>query len=205
VQIDHVLFGVNDLADGTAWFEESFGLTAVSGGAHPAWGTANAILAVGRGQYVELIAVVDPASEHPLARVLRSMVSDGDRPVAVCLRPDDLDVTAQHLGLEISEGTRTNPDGATLRWRMAGLPAALGPDRLPFFIEWPGGGATPELDGVSSADGDGVEWIEIGGDPATVEHWLGGDLPTVRRVGGPPGIGRFGIRRGDRSVMIGAR
>ena len=70
MQIDHVLYGVQDLDAAATWFEGSFGLSAVSGGAHPAWGTANAILPVGDGQYVELIAVVDGASEHPLAHVL---------------------------------------------------------------------------------------------------------------------------------------
>ena len=62
MQIDHVLYGVQDLDAAATWFEGSFGLSAVSGGAHPAWGTANAILPVGDGQYVELIAVVDRAS-----------------------------------------------------------------------------------------------------------------------------------------------
>ncbi len=99
MQIDHVLYGVRDLEDARHWFERSYGLIAVSGGVHPDAGTANAILPVGNDQYVELIGVVDPQSEHPLARVLAALVSDGDRPVAVCVRPDDLDGTAQRLGL----------------------------------------------------------------------------------------------------------
>lgn len=205
MQIDHVLYGVGNLAEATAWFAGSFGLTAVSGGAHPEWGTANAILPVGNGQYVELIGVVDPASDHPLARVLTSMVSDGDRPVAACLRADDLDAIARRLKIGVDEATRINPDGATLTWRMAGLPAALGPDRLPFFIEWPGGGASKELAGVPATVGDGVGWIEIGGEPERLGHWLGTDLPTVRPVAGPPGIPRFAIRRRDEFIVVGPR
>lgn len=205
MQIDHVLYGVRDLEEAGSWFEESFGLTAVSGGAHPAWGTANAILPVGNSQYVELIGVVDPASEHPLARALTALVSDGDRPIAVCVRPDDLNATASRLSLEVSEGTRTNPDGLTLRWHMAGLQAALGPGRLPFFIEWPGGGGSPELDGLPDEAGDGVEWVEFGGDPGELHRWLGGDLPTIRTVHGAPGIHRFSICRRNESVVVGAR
>jgi hypothetical protein len=104
---------------------------------------------LGNSQYVEIIGVVDPASAHPLAQVLTSLVSGGDRPVGVCLRPDDLDATARRLQLDVAKGTRANPGGDTLRWRMAGLQSAFGPDRLPFFIEWPGGGGSPELAKVS--------------------------------------------------------
>ena len=205
MQVDHVLYGVRDLTDATDWFEDSFGLRAVSGGAHPAWGTANAILPVGNGQYVELIGVVDPTSEHPLARVLTALVADGDRPVGVCVRPDDLDETARRLGVEVSEASRDNPGGVTLRWRMAGLQAAFGPDRLPFFIEWPGGGATPELDGAPATAGDGIDRVEIGGDADVLHQWLGGSLPAITPVQEPPGVVRFALRRGGDSIVVGAR
>lgn len=205
MQIDHVLYGVQDLDEAGAWFESSFGLTAIGGGAHPGWGTANLILPVGNSQYVELIGVVDRHSEHPLAHTLAALVSDGDRPVALCVRSDDLDATAQRLGLEASEGTRSNPDGVVLRWRMAGLQAALGPDRLPFFIQWPGGGGTPELDRVPDNVGDGIQWVEIGGDPVKLQRWLDADLATIRSVEGPPGIQRFSLIGANGSVLVDAR
>ena len=205
MQIDHVMYGVRDLEDAQSRFEHSYGLKAVSGGAHPGLGTANAILPVGNDQYVELIGVVDPGSEHPLARALTALVRDGDRPVAVCVRPDDLTGTAQRLGLEVTDGTRSNPDGVVLRWRMAGLQAALGPDRLPFFIEWPGGGGTPELDRVPDAVGDGIEWVEVGGDPVKLRRWLDADLPTIRSVEGPPGMHRFSLLGANGSVVVEAR
>jgi catechol 2,3-dioxygenase-like lactoylglutathione lyase family enzyme len=205
MQIDHVLYGVRDVDEARSWFEASYGLTAVSGGAHPGWGTANAIVPVGKSQYVELIGVVDPASEHPLARVLTALVRDGDRPVAVCIRPDDLAATARRLGLDISEGARSNPDGLTLRWRMAGLQAALGPSRLPFFIEWPGGGGTPELDALPDDIGDGFDWVELGCAPDDLSQWLGGDVSSIRAVPGEPGVHRFSIRRRNECVVVPAR
>lgn len=205
MQIDHVLYGVRDLADAQAWFAGSYGLSAAAGGAHPAWGTANAILPVGNGQYIELIAVVDPASPHPLAQALAGWVRDRDRPVAVALRPDDLDATARRLGVDVTEGVRENPDGVTLRWRMAGVSAALGADRLPFFIEWPGGGTSPELNGVSGDVGGGLEWVEIGGDADTMREWIGGELPTLSYVGGAPGVPRFSIRGRDDRIVVGPR
>jgi hypothetical protein len=205
VQIDHVLYGVHDLADAEKWFADSYGLRTIGGGTHPDWGTANLIIPVGGDQYVELIGVVERSSEHPLARVLTSMVSAGDRPVAACLRPDDLDATARRLDLEITPATRTNPDGVTLTWRMAGLPAALGTDRLPFFIEWPGRRGNPELDGIGDSAAAGIAWVEFGGDPDRLHGWVGEDRPDIRTAPGDPGILQFALRRRDETVVIGVR
>lgn len=205
MQIDHVLYGVRDLDEAAEWFRDSFGLHSVGGGAHPGWGTANAVLPTGHGQYVELIGVVDPSSDHPLARVLTALVSAGDRPVAVCLRPDDLDATARRLDLEITEGTRTNPGGVTLRWRMAGLQAAFGPDRLPFFIEWPGRGCNPEVDDIGDRGGSGIAWVELGGDSGRLLDWVGEDAAAISVVDADPGVARFAIRRDDETTVIGAR
>ncbi len=34
--------------------------------------------------------------------------------------------------------SRTRPDGTVLSWELAGLAGAIGPNRLPFFIQWHG-------------------------------------------------------------------
>lgn len=205
MQIDHVLYGVRDLDEAASWFEETFGLRAVGGGSHPGWGTANAVLPAGHGQYVELIGVVDPSSGHALARAITELVSDGDRPFAVCLRPDDLDTTARRLDLDVTDGTRTNPDGVRLSWRMAGLEAALSPPRLPFFIEWPGRGGNPELDAITEPVGRGIAWAELGGDPDGLRRWVGDDAATISAVGGDAGVSRFALRRDGDTIVIGAR
>lgn len=204
MQIDHVMYGVRGLSDASAWFVDAFGLRSIAGGSHPQWGTANAIIPVGKGQYIELITVSDPASTHTLARFLSGLVSDGDRPVAICLRPDDLDATARRLDLDISDGERVKADGEVLRWRLAGVPQALGPDRLPFFIEWPGGGGNPELDGISSA-GAGIAWAEFGGDADTLRRWIGGAESVISVVPGDNGVRRFAIRHANETVVVGAR
>lgn len=107
-----MLYGVSDLTAAASWLEDSFGLAPIGGGVHPGWGTANAIVPVGNRQYVELIAVVDRDSKHPLALALSAMIADGDRPVGLCLRSADLDDTARRLDLQVADGARTNPDGA---------------------------------------------------------------------------------------------
>ena len=55
-QIDHILLGIDDLDRGVKQFEESTGVKPVYGGKHPR-GTHNALVSLGDGTYVEIIAV----------------------------------------------------------------------------------------------------------------------------------------------------
>lgn len=92
-----------------------------------------------------------------------------------------------------------------LRWRMAGLEVTLGPERLPFFVEWPGRGANPELEGAVAPAGNGVVAVEVGGDPDRLRQWIGLDVSTVVPVGGPPGIPGFSLDTGGDAIRIGPR
>jgi hypothetical protein len=200
MRVDHVIFGVADLEHAVRHVSERYGLGAQTGGEHPQLGTRNCLVPVGTGQYLELMAGADPGSSHPLPRFLAAAVAGGDRAVAVCLAPDDLDAVATRLSLSIVDGERRTPAGAVVRWRMAGLEAALGPDRLPFFIDWQGGG--PGLDPTLNADCGGIDWVEIGGDPTRLRQWLGDDGLPVRFVDRGPGPRAVGVRRGDDVVVL---
>jgi hypothetical protein len=201
VRIDHVIFGVADLDAAAERFADRYGLAAQAGGEHPQLGTRNCLVPVGAGQYVELMAVADPHSGHPLPRFVVERIAGGDRPVAVCVAPDDLDAVAGRLSLEIVDGERHTPAGAVVRWRMAGLEAALGPDRLPFFIDWRGGG--PGLDPALNRDCAGIAWVELGGDAARFRLWVGDDgLLPVRFEESEPGPMAVAVRRGDDVVVL---
>src|SRR5690348_12093190 len=136
MRIDHVLYGVRDLDDAQHWFADKFGLRSTRGGVHPDIGSENAIIPVGPGQYIELITVIDDTISHPLPKILNAMIADGDRPVGLCLRPDDVDAVVERLGLSAVDMHRQTPDGRTIEWRLVGMEAALGPQRLPLFIDW---------------------------------------------------------------------
>lgn len=205
VEVDHVIYAVRDLDDATRWFTDTFGLPVVGGGRHVGLGTKNVILAVGNGQYVELMAIEDAAVEHPLPRVLSSWLIDGDGPVAVCLRPDDFDGVARRLVLQPVNGERIAADGTRLHWRMAGLEAALGPQRLPFFIDWLGRRANPELEDTPDSAGDGFAWVEIGGDVRTLSDWLGTTPSWLRAAGDYAGPHRFALQRAGETVVVGRR
>src|SRR5918994_2625710 len=68
-----------------------------------------------------------------------------------------------------------------LRARLAGVTTAMAEPALPFFIERDPGVADPGAGG----DAGGITWVEVAGDPARLQAWLGGaQLPG--RVSPPP-------------------
>ena len=197
LEIDHVIVAVRDLETAAARLRAEHGLEALPGGRHPGHGTANMIVPLGP-DYLELMAVVDAdeAAASALGRFVVEFVAAGpDRPMAVCLRTDDIAAVGSRLGLEPLAMTRTRPDGVTLAWHLAGLDGALGPERLPFFIEWhvdpadhPGRGAASHEQAVS-----GLAWVEVGADPETLSTRLGGAHVPLRVVDGPPGPQRVAV------------
>ncbi|MEO0790834.1 MAG: VOC family protein, partial [Bacteroidota bacterium] len=54
--IDHIIITAPDLEKGCDWVEAQIGLRPVVGGQHPLWGTHNALLAIGEGCYLEVVA-----------------------------------------------------------------------------------------------------------------------------------------------------
>jgi hypothetical protein len=206
IQIDHVVYAVRDLHEAAERFRDVYGLGSVAGGRHAGWGTGNRIVPLG-DQYVELISVLDPkeAAETAFGRTMLSFLEGGDRPWTVVCRTDELDDIASRLALEVSEGSRTRPDGRVIAWRGAGLDDARRGPHQPFFIEWTL--STPDLyPGRSPADHGveplGISWVEVTGDAGELRTWLGGaDLP-LRVADGPPSVRSFAVATVDREVIV---
>jgi hypothetical protein len=138
--VDHLLLGVPDLDEGIAFVEKLTGVRAVSGGSHPGRGTRNALMALSRRQYLEIIAP-DPAQD------VASQLSNLASPALVqwAAVTHDIGACAERLratGLEPPDprpGSRTRPDGRVLTWKTLYLPATFASadvDPMPFFIEW---------------------------------------------------------------------
>lgn len=188
IAIDHLVITAFDAEDLGAELEGRTGLAAVAGGRHTGHGTGNRLVPLGDA-YLELLEVVDPAEARtsPFGRWVLDRPQHGLG--LVCLRTGDADAVADRLDRQPVPMSRVTTDGTELRWRLVGLDDALGPARLPFFIEWelagaPHPGAMPTGHRVEPV---GITALELGGDPAVVQRWIGEhDLP-IRFVGGPPG------------------
>jgi hypothetical protein len=192
LKLDHVVLGVADLDEAADRLARDHGLTALPGGRHPGWGTANRIVPLG-ACYLELVTVVDAgaAASSDFGRWVLSMLAGGPA-VGWAVRTSDLASVAARLGLDVVDGTRTTADGTVLRWRLAGVAAAAGDPSLPFFIEWGPGTPLPGRTSVVHAVGPtSLAELVVGGGSEPLAAWLGTeveDLEGVKSVEGPPGV-----------------
>lgn len=192
LRVDHVVYAVGDLDVAAERFRDEHGLVSIAGGLHPAWGTGNRLIPLGT-QYLELLAVVDPAvaDATALGRALEDRIGRGDGWFALCLADDDIELTGARLGLRVEPGSRRRPDGVWVAWRGAGIDdPRRGPD-LPFFISWD---VPPDLHPgayppAHPCGATGIARVDVSGDPDTFAGWTeGAELPVRVVVDGERGI-----------------
>ena len=137
MQIDHVLLGIHDLDQGVADFEALTGVRPVYGGKHPG-GTHNALVSLGAGVYLEIIAIQPGAAdtgENSDLKGLRSL-----EPVGWAVSTSDTDAARAQLeafGFATSDpepGSRITPARTTLSWKTFALHDEF--RGAPFFITW---------------------------------------------------------------------
>jgi Glyoxalase-like domain len=199
--IDHVLLSAGDDAPTSLLLTTRYGLHAYEGGRHPGWGTANRIIPLGDA-YLELVSVVDEAEARASAfgRWALESAERGRPAIGWAVRPDDLDVTATRLGLEISEGSRTRPSGEIVAWRSAGVDEVARRPWLPFFIEWRDVSTHPGRSAPSSAR---LERIDLECDVAELDGWLGPHALPVDVRAGDAGIVRIVVETPAGRVVLG--
>jgi hypothetical protein len=161
--LDHILVGAPDLDRAVAQVERRTGVRAVYGGSHPGVGTRNALIALGNGAYLEIIAP-DPKQPKPsefskFVGSLKTMT-----PLGWAYHTANLDALRSALrssGVHVERiepGSRKRPDGRTLRWRTFEIGAEE--DVSPFFIEWGKGTPHPSL---TAARGCRLAQFTVGG------------------------------------------
>ena len=181
--LDHLVLATPDLAATAASFAAATGVTPAPGGRHVGLGTANQLVGLGAGRYLEIIGPDpdQPASERP--RPLRvDNVTDAQL-VTWAVRPADLDATvatARRRGHDPGPPramSRRSAEGELLQWRLTPAPFGADGGLVPFLIDW---GATPH---PTTRALPSVELLDLYGthpDPASVPAALAALDVTLR-------------------------
>lgn len=151
--VDHIILSIDDLQRGMDMLEQETGIRPVFGGVHPGRGTQNALLSLGKNQYLELLApnLADTATAvQSSADRIKSSFARFTKPVATgwAIHVSNADSVRARLvsrgfnASKVQPGSRAKPDGQTLRWKTFD-PWGVESDLLPFVIEWASGSAHP--------------------------------------------------------------
>ena len=157
--VDHLLLGVADLDRGVDWVEKRTGVRAVAGGSHPGVGTRNALLSLGGRRYLEIIAPDPAQTAYNFQIDVRPLAEP--RLITWAAAAADIEALAQkarEAGRQVfgpRDGSRTRPDGKTLRWRTCGVMSSFGGqgiEPVPFFIQWAADSPHPSQDSPAGCE-----------------------------------------------------
>ena len=145
--VDHLVWCVDSVAKGIEKFEALTGVRPCIGGQHLGLGTHNALLSLGDGVYLEILAL-DPAQK------MEARWIGIDCPTKPCLatycvqadgKLEDVQASAKAKGYDIGsikDYSRENTEGKTLKWRLAADHHTSGYEKLPFrglvpfIVDW---------------------------------------------------------------------
>jgi Glyoxalase-like domain len=145
--IDHIVYGVpRHLAQAVAWFAGLRGVQPVRGGSHEGMGTANFLIGLGAGAYLEIIGP-DPDQPQPVgARWFGIDRLTAPRIVTWAIRTANIDssvAAARASGYDPGQPTamsRRTDAGDVLHWRLTPPQIEHNDGLVPFLIDW---GSTP--------------------------------------------------------------
>ena len=168
VRVDHLILGARDLDEGMRRFEERTGVRPTVGGEHPGRGTRNALVSLGPGLYIEILAPQAGAPDSGTVSDLRARTDL--TPFGWAVFVGDVEGARRRLGeagMEVSTifpGSRARPDGKLLEWRTFGItkPQIAG---MPFFIRWGDGTTHPSQDSPSGCRLERLSVVSPDADP----------------------------------------
>jgi hypothetical protein len=140
--LDHLVYAAPDLELAVDSIERRVGVRPAFGGKHAGGLTHNALLSLGEGSYLEIIAPV-PGQQAPSAALPFGLAAlTSPRLAAWAVAIDDLAgrvESARAAGYDpggIMAAGRDLPDGGHLSWRLAVRPEQPGDGLVPFLIQW---------------------------------------------------------------------
>ncbi len=138
--LDHLVLAVPDLIAAMDRLEREWGVRPAMGGKHTGRGTHNALLSLGDGPYLELIAQ-DP-DQQPGASTARFGLETITEPIlrTWAIKAPDIDARIARARAggydpgDASTMSRALPDGTRLEWQLTTRAGVAGV--LPFLIDW---------------------------------------------------------------------
>ena len=134
-----MILGVSDLTHGIREFDRLTGVTPRLGGRHPGRDTQNALVTLGDGRYLEILAPADPAvgsTDRRVRATYRDLAFSG---WALQTRSIETGIARMRdAGVEISDplpGSRRTPERTLLEWQTA-VARGRGLELAPFLIRW---------------------------------------------------------------------
>jgi hypothetical protein len=158
VDVDHLILAINRLDRGIEEFTRRTGVVPQRGGQHPGRGTENALVSLGGGHYLELLAPIASAPDSGSAIPFLQLT-----PAGWALHTSgiaDLVARLRTAGFRVGDptpGSRQRPDGRLLQWQTAGVTGA-GFELAPFLIQWDSGSPHPS---TTSPTGCSLERLEL--------------------------------------------
>lgn len=144
VEPDHLVVVTEELRQGCDWVEERLGVRPQPGGKHVAMGTHNALLALGKRFYLEVIAIDSEGVKPGRPRWfdldeprMRAALAEGPYLAHWVARTGDIDAAAARIP---DLGVPTTMSRGDLTWRIT-IPAdghRPGRGLVPTLIQWPG-------------------------------------------------------------------
>ncbi len=191
-RIDHLVYVAADLDCGIAEIEGLLGVRACAGGRHTAWGTHNALVALGSTSYLEIIAPDPNAPPFGDGRPFGLDVAGPSRLTAWAAKGADLEQIRNaaaksdfELGV-IQSGSRQQPDGAMITWRLTEPRTDVACNAVPFIIDW----GTSTHPAVNASKGAAlVDFYVVHPEADRVRQMLQGIAIDMRVVsGGAPAL-----------------
>ena len=142
LQLDHLVYGVPDLEQGINDLEKLLGVRAIFGGQHKGIGTHNALLALSKNSYLEIIAP-DPL-QQPFGKSMWFGVHNLSQPklLTYAIKSNNISEQldqARQLGFQLGDvqkGSRDKPDGTRLSWQLTNPSELIEGGVVPILIDW---------------------------------------------------------------------
>jgi len=147
--IDHIVYAVPDLERAMSQLEDQLGIRPVFGGFHKTQGTKNALLNLGAGCYLEILAIDEENTEINGPRWMGIDLITEPRVTRWAIKSETIKQDSETLKSydskmgEIYQGSRKTTAGETLAWKMILPLPSPKIELMPFMVDWSGSAFHP--------------------------------------------------------------